>query len=238
MADEAINSTENETPETEAAPEVEVAPVVEIAPEVDPLEAAQAEAADWKARAYRAAADIDNLKKRHIKDRSETRKYASQNLVRDLLPVMDNLERAVEHAPDPDGALAQGVQMVLRQFKDGLKSHGAYTFEAKGEPFDPQIHEAMSQMPTDEVEPGCVAQVFQRGWYLHDRLVRPAMVIVGMAMPEPAPEAAPPAAEEGVAGDTQPYQAVFAEAVEAVEAVETSAAEAADSDEDSTPSGD
>lgn len=214
MSDEALKATESEQPEGETTPEAEVVEAEEVEvveEEVSELAAAQAELADWKARAYRAAADMENVKKRHIKERTEQRKYAAQNIMRDLLPVYDNLERAIEHAPDPNDALAQGVQMVLRQFTDALQGAGARTFEAKGEPFDPQIHEAMSQMPTAEVPPGHVAQVFQRGWYLHDRLVRPAMVIVAT---EPPAAAEPAAADEAQAGDTQPYQAVFTEAAD------------------------
>ncbi|MCA9543802.1 MAG: nucleotide exchange factor GrpE [Myxococcales bacterium] len=180
------------------------------APALSPAVAdAMAQVDEWRQRAHRYAADMDNLRKRFAKEKVELRKVAAENLVRDLLPVVDNLERAVEHAGEAiNTPLGTGVKMVLRQFMEELGKHGARTFDAKGEPFDPQVHEAMSQMPSDEVPPGHVAQVFQRGWYLGERLIRPAMVIVGMAMPEAAakspdtdevPAAEPEADDEGAA---------------------------------------
>ena len=176
-----------EEPAAEAAPAEEVEdapdPLAELMAERD---AAMAEAADWKGRAYRVTADLDNVRKRFGKEREELRKYAAENLLKDLLPVIDNLERAVGHAEanGPDG-LVDGVQMVLRQFNSTLKSKGAESFNALGQPFDPQIHEAMTEMPTAEYEPGHVASVFQRGWRLNGRLVRPAMVVVAKAPPAP-----------------------------------------------------
>lgn len=167
----------------EEAADDEPDPLVEVMAERD---AALAEAADWKARAYRATADLDNVRKRFGKEREELRKYAAENLLKDLLPVIDNLERAVGHAEanGPEG-LVDGVQMVLRQFNSTLKTKGAESFDALGQPFDPQIHEAMTEMPTAEYEPGHVASVFQRGWRLNGRLVRPAMVVVAKAPPAP-----------------------------------------------------
>jgi len=165
-------------------------------PEDDPLaelmaerDAAIAEAADWKTRAYRISADLDNARKRFAKEREETRKYGIEGLLKDLLPVIDNLERAVDHA-DGNGTegLIDGVKMVLRQFDTTLKNKGAQPFDALGQPFDPTIHEAMTEMPTADYEPGRVASVFQRGWRLNGRLVRPAMVVVAKAPPEPPAE--------------------------------------------------
>ncbi len=175
-------------------------------PEPDPLaevmaerDAAMAEAADWKSRAYRISADLDNARKRFAKEREEMRKFGIEGLLRDMLPIIDNLERAVEHAESKgtDG-LTDGVKMVLRQFNTTLKTKGAEPFDALGQPFDPQVHEAMTEMPTADYAPGHVASVFQRGWRLNGRLVRPAMVVVARA-PDPAPadeapaDAAPPA---------------------------------------------
>lgn len=146
------------------------------------LEAAQKDAAEWKTRAYRATADLDNLRKRFQKEREELRRFAVEGLIKDLLPVVDNMERALAHAEGGEGqGLIDGVKMVLRQFTQKLSSKGAEPFDPTGEPFDPVVHEAMTQMVTADVEPGHVAQTFQRGWKLNGRLVRPAMVIVAKA---------------------------------------------------------
>jgi len=144
---------------------------------------AEKAADDWRNRAMRSAADLENARRRFNKERDELRKFGADGLLKDLFPVLDNLERALAHAESTDG-LAEGVQMVLRQFTQILEKNGATSFEAEGQPFDPQIHEAMTQIATSDVEPGHVVSVFQRGWKLHGRLVRPAMVVVAAA-PEP-----------------------------------------------------
>jgi molecular chaperone GrpE len=133
---------------------------------------------DWKSRAYRVAADLENARKRFAREREEQKKFAIEGILKDLLPVADNLQRAVSHAADPESPLAQGVQMVLKQLLGTLERHGAKSFDPKGQPFDPQFHEAMTQLPRGDVEPGTVVETFQQGWMLHERLVRPAMVIV------------------------------------------------------------
>ncbi len=138
------------------------------------------DAEKWRATAYRYGADLENTRKRFQRERDELKKYGNEGFLKDLLPVIDNLERAVAHASAEDG-LFEGVEMVLRQFTQLAENYGARPFEAKGKAFDPQVHEAMSQVPMDGVEPGTVVEVFQRGWMLHDRLVRPAMVIVAAA---------------------------------------------------------
>ncbi len=146
---------------------------------------AEKAADDWRNRAMRSAADLENARRRFNKERDELRKFGADGLLKDLFPVLDNLERALAHAESTDG-LVEGVQMVLRQFTQILEKNGATSFEAEGQPFDPQIHEAMTQIATSDVEPGHVVSVFQRGWKLHGRLVRPAMVVVAAA-PEPDP---------------------------------------------------
>lgn len=155
------------------------------------IEALRGEVADWKTRAQRQAANADNMRKRWAREREDLQKYGTESLLKDLLPVADNLERAVEHAGADADSIVQGVKLVLNQFVQILHRRGATPFEADGKPFDPQFHEAMTQIERDDVEPGTVVQVFQRGWKLHDRLVRPAMVVVSKAPPppvEPEPE--------------------------------------------------
>ena len=179
-----------------------LAEVLDMEPAETELESVRREMEDWRARAYRAAADLDNARKRFQKEREDLRKYGSDGLLKDLLPVADNLDRALAHAGASDG-LAEGVQMVLRLFHQILANHGAKPFDSKGEAFDPQIHEAMTQVPTDEQAPGTVVDVFQQGWTLHERLARPAMVTVAIA-PEPAsaePESASDASEATEAGE-------------------------------------
>jgi molecular chaperone GrpE len=139
---------------------------------------AKCEAEDWRQRAYRAAADLENFRKRVLKEKEELRKYAIEGVLKDLIPVADNMERALGHAGTLGGALADGVSMILRQYLAALERYGAKPFDPKGEHFDPQFHEAMSQLPREGAEPGTVIEVFQRGWMLHDRLVRPAMVVI------------------------------------------------------------
>jgi molecular chaperone GrpE len=141
---------------------------------------------DWKGRAYRVAADLENARKRFAREREEQKKFAIEGILKDLLPVADNLQRAVGHSTDTESPLAQGVQMVLKQLLGTLERHGAKPFDPKGQQFDPQFHEAMTQLPRPDVEPGTVVETFQQGWMLHDRLVRPAMVIVSRSPDEGA----------------------------------------------------
>lgn len=176
-------------------------------------EAAKARADDAHQKLLRAHADMDNARKRMQREADEARKTAAQSLLKDVLPIVDNLDRAVEHAGNASGPLIEGVKMVVRQFLQTLEKHGAKPVEAKGQAFDPHVHEAMSAMVTSEVPPGHVAQVFQRGWTLHDRLVRPALVVVAEA--PPAAAAAEPAATP--ADDAEPEAAETAAADDAVD---------------------
>ena len=151
--------------------------------DVDPTVALQREIEDWRGRAYRHAADLENARRRFNRERDELKKFGVEGLLRDMLPVVDNLERALAHS-ESGHSLVEGVELVLRQFVQVAGQYGAKPFDATGEIFDPQRHEAMSQIPMADVEPGTVIEVFQRGWMLHDRLVRPAMVVVASAPPE------------------------------------------------------
>jgi molecular chaperone GrpE len=149
------------------------------------LEDAKKQMNEWREKAYRGAADLDNARKRFQKERTELRTFGVEPLIQELLPVADNLERAIAHA-SAENNLVEGVKMVLRQFMQVMAAKGAVPFDAKGDAFDPSVHEAMSQIPSAEHPPGTVLEVFQKGWMLKDRLVRPAMVVVAA---EPLPEA-------------------------------------------------
>lgn len=131
-------------------------------------------------RWVRAAADLENYRKRAQRERDEVQKFGVEKLVKDLLPVVDNLDRALAAAA-ADDPLVAGVKLVRASFEQALSRHGVKAFSALGEPFDPARHEALLQVPSAEAAPGTVVLEHARGFTLHDRLVRPAMVGVAVA---------------------------------------------------------
>ncbi|WP_242344243.1 nucleotide exchange factor GrpE [Anaeromyxobacter terrae] len=133
----------------------------------------------------RAAADLDNYKKRAAREREEVQRFGIEKVVKDVLPVLDGLDRALAAAPEGD-ALAKGVRLVRTTFEQALARHGVTAFSAMGERFDPAVHEALLQVATDAEPPGTVVLEHARGFKLNDRLVRPAMVGVAIAAPPPA----------------------------------------------------
>jgi molecular chaperone GrpE len=157
----------------------------EAAAPVDPLEAAQAEAARLKDQLLRVAADFDNFKKRSRREVADASKHAREDVLRDLLPVFDNLERATSHANSATDlkALTDGIGMVMRQFLDTLGKIGVERVNALGQPFDPAVHEAVQHLETAEHPPGTVAMELQAGYRTPDRVLRPAMVVVAKAPP-------------------------------------------------------
>ncbi|HUB07398.1 MAG TPA: nucleotide exchange factor GrpE [Myxococcales bacterium] len=137
---------------------------------------------DTHERQLRAVADLDNYKKRAAREREEAEKFAIGKLVKELLPVLDNFDRALEHAGTaPDQALAQGIAATRKLLEDTLAKFGVKGFSAKGQPFDPNRHEAVQRVESAELPPNTVAQEIVRGYHLHDRLLRPAMVVVSTA---------------------------------------------------------
>ena len=128
----------------------------------------------------RERADVENFKKRMQREKADGVRFAVEPLVRDLLPVIDNLERAVDHAASGGNGqpLLEGVRLVLRNAIDALERHGITRIEATGAPFDPSRHEAIAQVADADVEPNRVVQQFLPGYTLHDRLLRPAQVSV------------------------------------------------------------
>jgi molecular chaperone GrpE len=149
-------------------------------------------------RAVRATADLENYRKRAQKEKEEVQRYGVERLLKDLLPVVDNLDRALgaaKQSPDFD-SFRTGVSMTRKLFEDTLGRHGVKGFSAAGQVFDPRLHEAMQQVETAEVPAGHVAHEVLRGYMLNDRLVRPALVAVArapVAVPVPAASAARPA---------------------------------------------
>ena len=142
--------------------------------------AAREEARQNHDRWLRERADLENVKKRSARERAETIRFANEQILKDMLPIVDNLERAVEHARSGGNGqpLAEGVALVLKSLLDVLERHGVTRVEAKGVPFDPAHHEAMAHVASDEHEPNVVVEEHQRGYRLNDRLLRPALVSV------------------------------------------------------------
>lgn len=136
----------------------------------------------------RLQAEFENFRRRGLKEKQETQLFGHQNLVKELLPVVDNLVRAVEHAEQSSSEelqqLLQGVELVRRELSAVLERFGVSEIEAEGAAFDPAMHEAMAQMPTAEVEPNTVVAVMEKGYQLHDRMLRPARVVVSKALDE------------------------------------------------------
>jgi molecular chaperone GrpE len=154
------------------------------------LQAAQAEAADNKDLYLRALADLENYRKRAQREKEDAFRFANDNLLRNIIPVLDNLERAIEHAGtvnEDQGGLFEGVEMTLAQFRKVLETSGVKQVEtAGGLPFDPNFHQAMGQIPTADQPPNTVVQELQKGYLLNERLLRPAMVMVAAAPLEDA----------------------------------------------------
>ena len=153
----------------------------------DPLQSALNEAADNKDLYLRALADLENYRKRAQREKEDAIRFANDHILRNIIPVLDNLERAIEHArtaTDDQGSLLEGVEMTLDQLHKVLESSGVTPVEAMGQLFDPNFHQAMGQIPTGDQPPNTVMQELQKGYLLNNRLLRPAMVMVAIALPE------------------------------------------------------
>ncbi|MGN6385720.1 MAG: nucleotide exchange factor GrpE [Verrucomicrobiota bacterium] len=150
--------------------------------ELSELKAKAAKADENWDKYVRLTADFDNFKKRAARDRSEAIKYANEALLEKLLPVADNFEAALTAANNSTNtnvdSLKTGVNMILTQFKNFLADNGVEEIDALGKPFDPNLHEAVSQQESDEAPEGQVIQQMRKGYKFRDRLLRPAMVVV------------------------------------------------------------
>ncbi|MCU0770621.1 MAG: nucleotide exchange factor GrpE [Verrucomicrobia bacterium] len=150
--------------------------------ELAELKAQAAKAQEHWDRLLRVTADFDNFRKRAAREKEEAIRYANHKLLERLLPVLDSFDMAIAaadaHNQESQQSLKDGVQLVLQQFRTVLTEAGLEEIQAHGKPFDPNLHEAISQVETEEFEEGHVAQQVRKGYLLRDRLVRPSSVIV------------------------------------------------------------
>lgn len=169
-AEEAVN--QQEIPETESADEAGSAE----------LEKLQAEVLEHQQRTLRVQADFDNFRRRTQKEKEDLGKYASSKLITELLPVIDNFERALQASEEnPEfESFSKGVSMIFRQLESVLATEGLTAMKSVGEPFNPEYHQAIMQVESDEYEEGIVVEEVQKGYMLKDKVLRPAMVKVSM----------------------------------------------------------
>jgi len=187
-----------ENPAFETTPPAAEIPTVAAAPapaEPTPeqrVATLEAEKADFRDRMLRIAAEFDNYKKRVRKDMAEHDVKARETVLREFLEIADNLERAIaswkEGGETDVKSVQDGVELVLRLFKSKLERYSVTAIDAKGQPFDPRVHDAISQAPSSEAMPGTVLHELQKGYRMGERLLRPAIVVVAAAPPAPPAE--------------------------------------------------
>ena len=154
----------------------------------DPAAVAQQECLELRDRYMRVLADFDNYRKRSDREKADFFKYALGGIMRDILPVLDNFDRALEHAAEGDD-FHKGVLMIYKQLFDTLEKNGLKAVKEAGVHFDPNVHEAVVREDDDSVPSHTVVAILQKGYFLHDRLLRPAMVKVAVGGPEENPPA-------------------------------------------------
>lgn len=183
MADDREQQDQTEQPQAEGQTGEQSSP--ELASLREQLEAARAERDEQRNTALRNLAELDNYRKRVNREREEDARYRVLPLAKDVLPALDNLRRAVQAASQSGNAeeLIRGVEMVLRQFDEALARHDVKPIAAEGEKFDPNRHDALTQVPSPDHEPMTVLQEVERGYTLHDRVLRPSKVIVAAPPP-------------------------------------------------------
>lgn len=163
VADEATASQESPVPPSEAEKPAEPEKPVEP---------------DWKDQYARLLADFDNFKKRTARDREDTYRFAEADILKDILPTVDNLALALGNAKEKEDDFVKGVQLVYDSFLKALKEHGAEPFESVGKDLDPERMEAIATLPSNQVEEGKVSNEVKRGWMLKEKLLRAAQVVV------------------------------------------------------------
>ena len=188
----AENMTEDSLGVNETAPEEDSSEKPDEPDIEQKLEAANSEAAENYDRFLRVSAEFENYKKRSAREMEDFRKYANQELVKDLLPILDNLELALKSVSDEDkaaNALLEGIELTRKEILRVLEKHNVKQIDALGMPFDPSFHEAVMREETDDHPENTVTTELQKGYLMHDRLIRPSMVAVAM----PAKKENPPA---------------------------------------------
>jgi molecular chaperone GrpE len=207
MTDPTARQTENAAAEAKAEAEnAAVKPEVEIAPEQpDPVADARREAAEYKDKVLRTLAEMENLRKRTEREVADARIYGIAGFARDVLAVADNMHRALaaigpelrEQADAKVKALIEGVELTERELLKTLEKNGVKKFSPKGEKFDPNLHQAMYEVPNSDVPAGHVAQVIQSGYMIGERMLRPALVGVSKPAAKSAASSAAGSAPSG-----------------------------------------
>lgn len=181
---------ENEATSVEDTPQEEVTEdsdaQEESEEEVDPWEALEMEVAKWKDQAIRSAAELDNYRKRMAREKLDAVRYGNQSLLEELLPVLDNFDMGMQAAAQEEGSmLYMGMNMVQKQLGEFLSSQNVEEIPATaGGEFDPNLHEALSQEPSDQIEAGNIVRVMRKGYRIGERLLRPANVVVAASAEE------------------------------------------------------
>ncbi|MDN5312865.1 MAG: molecular chaperone GrpE [Thermoanaerobacteraceae bacterium] len=142
------------------------------------IEDQQKQIDEYKNRWYRAQADFDNFRKRTQKEIQDIHLYAGEQLIKDILPVVDNFERAMDSIEDREGPIYKGIQLIYQQLKKVLEKYDVKEIDAQGKTFDPRFHEAVMQVESQEYENDTVIEVLQKGYLFHTKVIRPSMVKV------------------------------------------------------------
>lgn len=180
---EAQDKQAEESVAAEAAEEEQQGQAGQASEADDPVAAAQAEVEKLKEQMLREQAETMNMRKRMQRDVENARKFALEKMAAELLPVVDNLERAIDAAGTDEAVkpVVEGIQLTYKSFLDVLEKFNIKQINPVGEPFDPQFHEAVTMVPNPDMEPDSVMDVMQKGYTLNDRLLRAAMVVVSKA---------------------------------------------------------
>lgn len=181
MSTEEYQDIQNNTGDESATPESAEISVESLQAQIQTLATALESA---KEQTLRSQADAQNARRRAEQDVEKAHKYGLEKMVNDLLPVVDNLERAIASIDTSNELfkpITEGIELTLKTFVDALARHQVAVVFPEGEPFDPNLHQAVSAVPNSDVEPNTVLNCFQKGYTLHGRLVRPAMVVVSKA---------------------------------------------------------
>ena len=189
MTDSSARQADNTDAQTEGAPAAQ--PEAQAA---DPVAEAKREAAEYKDKLLRTLAEMENVRRRTEREVADSRLYGIAGFARDVLAVADNMHRALEaigpelreQADAKTKSLIEGVELTERELLKSLEKNGVRKFSPQGEKFDPNVHQAMYEVPAVDVPPGHVAQVVQAGYMIGERVLRPALVGVAKAAPKPA----------------------------------------------------